>query len=86
MAHQTEAAAPTPRTFPLPALRAFGSLAARAGRGLRWYVTSLMGDHAYDTYVQHQQRVHPGVEPMTERAFWRERMDDQDRNPGARCC
>jgi uncharacterized short protein YbdD (DUF466 family) len=45
-----------------------------------------MGDNAYATYLAHQRRTHPGVEPMTERQFWRQRMDDQDRNPGARCC
>jgi uncharacterized short protein YbdD (DUF466 family) len=57
-----------------------------AGRSIRWYVTSLMGDRAYDTYVQHLHRHHPAQTPMTERQFWRARMDDLDRNPGARCC
>ena len=56
------------------------------GRGIRWYITTLMGDTAYATYVAHHQRQHPGEEPLTERQFWRQRMDDQDRNPGARCC
>lgn len=59
---------------------------ARAGRGIRWYMTTLMGDTAYATYVAHQVRTHPDEEPLTERQFWRQRMDDQDRNPGARCC
>ncbi|QLD13265.1 YbdD/YjiX family protein [Microbacterium oleivorans] len=49
-------------------------------------VTSLMGDNAYATYLAHHRRTHPGIEPLTERQFWRQRMDDQDRNPGARCC
>ncbi|WP_311244150.1 YbdD/YjiX family protein [Microbacterium sp. WCS2018Hpa-23] len=60
--------------------------AGRVGRGIRWYITTLMGDTAYATYVAHHQRQHPGEEPLTERQFWRQRMDDQDRNPGARCC
>lgn len=60
--------------------------AGRVARGVRWYVTSLMGDNAYATYLAHQRRHHPDLEPLTERQFWRERMDDQDRNPGARCC
>ncbi|CAN7204188.1 MULTISPECIES: YbdD/YjiX family protein [Microbacterium] len=67
-------------------LRTLLSAAARAGRGIRWYMTSLMGDTAYATYVAHQRRQHPDEEPLTERQFWRQRMDDQDRNPGARCC
>ncbi|WP_431803684.1 YbdD/YjiX family protein [Microbacterium sp. bgisy203] len=58
----------------------------RAVRGIHWYMTSLMGDTAYATYVAHQRRHHPGETPVSERQFWRDRMDDQDRNPGARCC
>lgn len=58
----------------------------RIGRGIRWYVTNLMGDSAYETYLAHHRRTHPGADPLTERQFWRQRMDDQDRNPGARCC
>ncbi|WP_460798430.1 YbdD/YjiX family protein [Microbacterium sp. GXF0217] len=68
---------------PMTAILAF---IGRAGRGIRWYVTTLMGDSAYATYVAHQRRQHPDEEPMTERQFWRQKMDDQDRNPGARCC
>lgn len=67
-------------------LRTLLGAAGRVGRGIRWYITTLMGDSAYATYVAHQQRQHPGKAPMTERQFWRQRMDDQDRNPGARCC
>lgn len=62
------------------------SLVCRSGRGIRWFFTSLMGDGAYATYVAHHRRTHPGVEPLTEREFWREKMADQDRNPGSRCC
>lgn len=67
-------------------LRAAGALLLRTGRGIRWYVTNLMGDTAYETYTTHHRRHHPDQEPMTERQFWRDRMDEQDRNPGARCC
>lgn len=67
-------------------LRALLSAVGRVGRGIRWYMTTLMGDTAYATYVAHHRRQHPDEEPMTERRFWRQRMDDQDRNPGARCC
>jgi Uncharacterized small protein len=65
-------------------------LAARAVRrgagAVRWYMSQLMGDSAYETYVAHQRRTHPDAEVLTERQFWRQKMDDQDRNPGARCC
>lgn len=78
--------------IPRPADAATGPLHAsiaflgQVGRGIRWYMTNLMGDSAYATYVAHHRRRHPEEEPLTERQFWRERMDDQDRNPGARCC
>lgn len=58
----------------------------KAVRGIHWYVTSLMGDNAYAVYVAHQRQHHPGEAPVSERQFWRDRSDDQDRNPGARCC
>jgi uncharacterized short protein YbdD (DUF466 family) len=58
----------------------------RGGRGIRWYMSTLMGDSAYATYVAHQRRHHPDRPVPTEREFWRERMADHDRNPGARCC
>jgi uncharacterized short protein YbdD (DUF466 family) len=63
-----------------------GARLARAGRGVRWYVTTLMGDRAYDVYVAHLRAHHPDAEPLTERQFWRQRAREQDRNPGARCC
>lgn len=77
--NQTDAAATTPH-------EGLWALVRRAGRGIRWYITTLMGDRAYDTYVAHLARVHPGTTPLTERQFWRQKMADQDANPGARCC
>lgn len=65
--------------------RAFAHV-AKVGRGIRWYMSNLMGDSAYATYTAHYARTHPDDAPMTEREFWRQKMDDQDRNPGARCC
>lgn len=72
-------------TTPGP-LQRFGAWAVRAGRGIRWYVTTLMGDRAYDVYVTHLRAQHPAAVPLTERQFWRQRTAEQDRNPGARCC
>ena len=51
-----------------------------------WWVTSVMGDHDYERYVAHMQRVHPGAEVPSERQFWRDRHAAADANPGARCC
>lgn len=75
----------TDATTPGP-LQRFGARAVRAGRGIRWYVTTLMGDRAYDVYVAHLKAQHPDAVPLTERQFWRQRTAEQDRNPGARCC
>jgi len=58
----------------------------RAASGIRWYLTTLMGDRAYETYLAHQRAHHPDAPVPTERQFWRDRMREQDRNPGARCC
>ncbi len=62
------------------------TFARRTGRGAWWYLTSLMGDRAYATYVDHLRRAHPEQTPVSERQFWRERYADQDRSPGSRCC
>ncbi|MDF2580416.1 MAG: small protein [Microbacterium sp.] len=95
LAHNSSESAPLGLATAVSAPQRTGSkeLCARAGRAVlrvaravHWYVTSLMGDNAYATYLAHQRRTHPGTPPLTERQFWRERMDDQDRNPGARCC
>ena len=57
-----------------------------AAAKIRWYVTTLMGDRAYDVYVAHHRAQHPDAAIPTERQFWCDRMAEQDRNPGARCC
>ncbi|MFE6968225.1 YbdD/YjiX family protein [Isoptericola sp. NPDC057653] len=59
---------------------------ARAASAARWYVRQVMGDDAYATYLAHERSAHPDREPLGERAFWRERYAEQDRNPGSRCC
>ncbi|MFP5019208.1 YbdD/YjiX family protein [Pseudonocardia phyllosphaerae] len=46
----------------------------------------LTGDAAYERYLEHHAEHHPDRAPMTEREFWRERTDRQDRVPTARCC
>ena len=51
-----------------------------------WYLREVSGESAYDRYVAHRKRQHPGEPVMSEREFWRWRMDERDRNPRARCC
>ncbi len=58
----------------------------RAAKTVRWYVRGVVGADAYERYVEHRHRVHPGEPVLTERAFWREHTDDRDTNPRMRCC
>ena len=51
---------------------------------LRWWVRGITGADAYDNHVEWCRRT--GHEPMSERDFWRDHCDRQDRNPQARCC
>ena len=60
--------------------------AMTAARGIRWWVTSVMGDNAYSRYVAHLSRTHPDEPVPTEREYWRQRYAEQDARPGARCC
>jgi uncharacterized short protein YbdD (DUF466 family) len=55
----------------------------RAAAGVRWYCTTLMGDHDYARYVEHLARVHPEQEPETVQEYWRSRHDSPVQ---ARCC
>jgi uncharacterized short protein YbdD (DUF466 family) len=49
-------------------------------------VRELAGERAYEIYLEHQARAHPGEPVMTEREFWRARTDARDRNPKMTCC
>ncbi len=69
-----------------PMTPAPGAALARAARGVRWYVTTLMGDRDYERYVAHLRREHPDARVPTEKEFWRQRWAEQDAHPGARCC
>lgn len=55
-------------------------------RGVRWWVSSVMGDNAYARYVDHLTRLHPEAPVPSEREYWRQRHADADARPGARCC
>ena len=59
---------------------------AKGLRGFAAYMSSLMGADAYRKYLEHfASTAHSGA-AMTEREFWRDRMDRQDSNPQGRCC
>ncbi len=51
----------------------------------RWW-SGVTGADAYERYVAHLARQHPGQEPPTRAQFWRDKYAEQDRNPRQRCC
>ena len=62
---------------------------SRAGELVReavWLFKGVMGENAYQAYLDHHGRTHAGGAPMSEREFWRDRTDRQDANPEGRCC
>lgn len=75
-------------SFPSPTRPAASALELikRGCRGVAWYVTSVMGDNAWNQYAEHYRAVHGEEPPISEREFWRDRDDEQDRNPQSRCC
>ena len=66
------------------AARHAAARAVRAASGVRWYVTTLLGDHDYERYVAHLARVHPEVTPESLREYWRSRHAGAAAQ--ARCC
>ncbi|BCW43595.1 hypothetical protein StoSoilB5_07790 [Arthrobacter sp. StoSoilB5] len=58
----------------------------RGFRGFAAYMGSLMGADAYRKYLEHFTSTGHSGPAMTEREFWRDRMDRQDSNPQGRCC
>jgi uncharacterized short protein YbdD (DUF466 family) len=56
-----------------------------AGRAL-WYLREVMGENAYERYLEHQRRRHPHQPVLSRREFERRRMDELDDHPRARCC
>ncbi|MGI8329907.1 YbdD/YjiX family protein [Actinomadura scrupuli] len=44
------------------------------------------GERAYEIYLEHQRREHPGEPVLTEREFWRRHIDARDSAPRVGCC
>lgn len=55
-------------------------------RGFAVLVKGIMGADAYDRYLEHHVASGHSGPAMSEREFWRDRMDRQDVNPEGRCC
>ena len=53
---------------------------------LIWLFKGVMGENAYQQYLDHHVSTHSSEPPMTERQFWRDKTDRQDANPEGRCC
>jgi uncharacterized short protein YbdD (DUF466 family) len=54
--------------------------------GALWYAREVMGENAYDHYLAHQRRKHPGEPVLSRREFECRRMDRMEVRPGQRCC
>jgi uncharacterized short protein YbdD (DUF466 family) len=57
-----------------------------AARELVWVFKGVLGENAYQTYLDHHRRTHADGDLLTERQFWRDKTDRQDVNPEGRCC
>ncbi len=85
-----EAVSVRPPRHPMRAARTVVAFFGRGWRAVRWYVRELMGDSAYEHYLERFAIDHAGVEPseqhepLTEREFWRQRIDNQPLD--AHCC
>jgi uncharacterized short protein YbdD (DUF466 family) len=51
-----------------------------------WYLREVMGENAYEHYLEHQRRNHPNDRVLSRREFERRRMGQLDDHPRARCC
>jgi uncharacterized short protein YbdD (DUF466 family) len=58
----------------------------RAGGRVLWYLREVMGENAYEHYLEHQRRDHPDGRVVSRREFERRRMDGMEIRPGQRCC
>lgn len=66
-----------------------GPLIARLRESARaaWQIVrGVMGETAYERYLEHHRANHPDEPPLGEREFWRQHVDRGDTDPGSRCC
>ncbi|MBM7051560.1 MULTISPECIES: YbdD/YjiX family protein [unclassified Rothia (in: high G+C Gram-positive bacteria)] len=60
-------------------IKSFFTVAGRMWNGFS-------GADKYHKYLAHHRATGCEHEPMTEREFWRDYTDRQDKNPEGRCC
>ena len=60
--------------------------ARRTIGALRWYWRGVTGADAYERYVAYLQRTCPDALVPSQKQFWRDKYEDMERNPKARCC
>jgi uncharacterized short protein YbdD (DUF466 family) len=58
----------------------------RVLRAVVWWVKGVVGEDAFDRYLEHHRRSGHTHEPMTAREYWRARTDHQESNPHSSCC
>jgi uncharacterized short protein YbdD (DUF466 family) len=49
-------------------------------------IREFSGERAYEIYLEHAQRNHPGEPVLGEREFWRRHIDARDSDPKISCC
>ena len=80
---------PGSRSLPKPkssaAATSHGYALERLGQAKK-FVDGVLGADKYQHYLEHHERNHPGAKPMTEREFWKDYTDWQEKNPEGRCC
>lgn len=58
----------------------------RSARSAWQIARGIVGETAYERYLEHHHRHHPDETPLGEREFWRRHIDRGDTEPGSRCC
>ena len=60
--------------------------AAGALGSVNRYFKGVLGEDAYEKYLDHHRATGCNTAAMTVKEFWRDKMDRQDANPEGRCC
>nr|WP_269439253.1 YbdD/YjiX family protein [Arthrobacter sp. zg-Y820] len=55
-------------------------------RGFVRFFRDVMGEDAYGKYVAFHESSACSAPLLSEREFWKDKMDRQDSNPEGRCC
>ncbi|WP_256883806.1 YbdD/YjiX family protein [Arthrobacter sp. STN4] len=50
------------------------------------YLKGVLGEDAYEKYLDHHRGTGCTTPAKTVKEFWRDRMDRQEGNPEGRCC